>query len=475
MKEKDENIKNFVSTWESIANSRKHSYFNISLLRHIYPALIYVNDYKNQLFYRLPSGVEYLKHLLWGFLWTIKWFMLRPKFKKSNFIVLALGSNRNLTLNYVNSLKNIIANNKTIIVSLNVLCFGSLLKNSNIFYLPRINYQSFTKKHKQNRKEIFQILHTDLIKQIAKHNILMNHGGTLEKYYNSYYNDYTAFDSFVKSILFGKVLCLIQDFDNNTNKILYQIIARRNNIKTIVVDHSVNIHPFLGNSRYSDFVLCWGNYSYNKAKLIDEDRTKQKIIIGSPKRFEWKKRNSTESNNILYIGSPLKNPAFPLPGRSIDLSLSYLEALNQLCAKGIAEKIFFKPHPDDGNEFWKKKIPSVNNLFFSSGKSVFELLNSVSFVVIEDSTVILDLISYDIPLIYLADEEQNDHWGIRNDANIYFCEKPEDLIEIIKSVEFNNINIEERKRFFNMYIEAKLDFENQLKEFFDTKIFEKIK
>lgn len=466
----DKMVEAFSDEWNSYADECERGDLVLSLTRHLIPTIynkIRNNDLAQEQYSPRRNGgytvLRYMvNHIYWILLWTIKWGLFQKRRNKKNILV-AVGSDRKMTKQYLNCILDYAVKNDLVIISLNVPCFKEILFNKNIFYFNR--FLSFTSwwNYTKKRKDYYEKVYDKALKIVAsKFSFELNNKTELRKIFRRYNYDSIAFMKLLRKIKPQNIKFLLTDFDYTTNKVIYTKVCKGNKIPTICVDHSIQFYNHLFKKNFSDLRLVWGEYS--KQRIIsNSDNNLPKInIVGKPGNFLFK-NNKKRGSDWLYILSPYSEPAYQTIYRSLALSREYYLAIMSVLEKrGINKKLYIKSHPEDGNiiaEYFT--LPGKNNYRFIN-KSIFKYLENFELIFIEDTTLILDLALYNIPIIYLADRSKKDIFNISKTNSIGFAESVETLEKEIEVQVGNSINENDRLNFINYFINTSKKFETEL-------------
>jgi len=196
------------------------------------------------------------------------------------------------------------------------------------------------------------------------------------------------------------IIFYISDLDHLYTRYLLCAVHSSLTIPTILVDHAVNTYDQINGKIFSSHYFCWGEYHKNVFRRINPHV--DCVTIGS-NHGVFSLQKVHKKNKWIYFLPSFRHPLAFTTKRSIDRSMMYSKEIFRIYKMHCEDNSFFvKIHPVDKNlpmdlfpvRLIKEKLEIV--------------LEGTELVFVEDSSIALDLLKYDIPIIYLANSEGED-------------------------------------------------------------------
>ena len=255
----------------------------------------------------------------------------------------------------------------------------------------------------------------------------------------------------------------MQDCDYLSDRILFGYISRIRKIPMISLDHSIQIYDHLFLNNYSDFRITWGEYQINRIKRLAKILPQKMISCGRPSfEFNFKMIDFAQNKIWTFLLPAFQEANMQSIHRSLDQTKSNIALINKIISvnyPGI--KLIVKPHPSDELKNFNFGIAATDN-------SLNDLMYYSQLVFIEDSTISLEVLNYNVPVIYFSDDKVSDNLHLMEfEVDYIFCRK-EDRLED-KITEALNVNIDSKKRrqTFQHYFGDGKNFEIILNSFLD--------
>jgi hypothetical protein len=241
-----------------------------------------------------------------------------------------------------------------------------------------------------------------------------------------------------------KCICLIQDCDYLAERVIFAEACKDENIPTAALDHSVNLTAHLFTGCRSQYAIVWGRYQYDRIKNFSSNQPRKIFITGKPGCTPAVKSTINKSRRSwVYLLPAFQEPHLQSFCRSMEDSLKRIKEL-QILASQYGNYLYVKPHPSDEIRIFPEEIKLTN-------KSLDKLSAHCCLFIVEDSTTAIEVIKYDVPVIYLADRLNHDPLNIKNYSNVYnYCFHEQSISEIIQRL--NTHDQVKRKNFYNYFI-----------------------
>jgi len=227
-------------------------------------------------------------------------------------------------------------------------------------------------------------------------------------------------------------------YRNNDETVMTQVCNKNN--KTTFTFQNYNIPEFKEfnyesityENFISDYFLLWGEANYDVLKKFIDD--KKLLLAGHPNYGKAKEIKRTRFN-------PKKCTFFLSHPSYKSSNLKLLEIMNKFSKQHPEIKFYMNLHPDNNEEEHKKKIES-NNIIFLSNDNITkeELLEGNDFIILYNSTLVLEALSLQIPLFRYKDESfikmpvPYNNFSDLNELNTLFSKmlKPEEYRKAMK-------------------------------------------
>ena len=414
----DENISKLLDEWYRVSEFDKKTILKLALTSELL-SQSFVN--KNLAEKKIVSALSYrnsyniwwtLKKSVWFILWLFKWLLFLKYIKRKKIIISAIGSNLNSTSEYFKQLSKIALQNNCLVIVLNLVESFSILKDSRIVYYPRFLYLRTNLSHNEfGMKTLDEII--DDFKNSAKANNLpvslkLN---KLASTFENLIHDYRSYKYLVEVYLSKKqIVAIVQDYDYTYNKFIYWHISKTNRIKTIVIDTSLTLYKHLYKKVFSDYHFVWGEDKKNFLAKNNSIGISKIIITGKPTTSIFNStKKSIASNLWLYISQAYSDPAMFISGRDFKSFKKNIEKLSKYQKNHYPrDRFVLKIHPADNPLDYDLNLKLINKV------NIFDLLENAKIIFVEDTTLVVDLISRGYPVLYILDSRGNDNIGLVN-------------------------------------------------------------
>jgi len=402
---------------------------------------------------RFSDFESFLNHLLWFFLWSFK-YVLFLIFNKKNLVLISVGSDRNTSFSYAEYLSSWSKNNNSNILSLNILCKSKYLFSKNIFYYPK-SAKCFSNK----LVHFLRNSHNEQINIISKKQNYWSYKASKRTVKTINYNSREML-SFLYLIRKHRtrILFLVQDFDYTDNKYIFCNIAKIFHIPTFTLDHSILPYRYMYSNSYSDFALVWGNYQKERINNNYGKKPKQIFVSGKPNVIFGRIITNKSKKYWTYIPIAYSNPGVISFTRNANLLFHNVYSIKTILNKYFSNmKLILKIHPQDNkNSFvFLKKIATIS-------KILIPYVTEAQILFVEDSSFSIELLQYDIPIIYLPDDKNNDPFKIKDFTSIYFLDKGKPFLDLILEAINNKIDWSKRQKHFEYFFNDSTDYESTL-------------
>lgn len=461
----DELVRECMLEWRKTP-THKFAFQKIALERHVIPLLYYnirkkilkekVIDCEQSYQRKFNQLSKKIIHIFWILLWSVKWLRFWSQ-KNSRFMVVAVGSDRRLTFAYLENLLRFAQENNFCLVSLNVICRKEFLFQKEIFYYPRFIYQYKSASEIRNLSKSWMYLFDELTELINRKIKIKVEFNSLSHFIKDYSLDYFTVKYLLRKFQ-DRIVFLIQDFDYTTNRNIYCEIFKRANIKTIALNHSVLTYNHLYESVYSDYLLVWGEHQKQRAEKLSSIKQHTIAVIGYPLDTKFHSTSSSDKKYWVYFLPSYENPAAESIYRSFELTMAYINILEKVIKKHqLNIQLIVRTHPNDSQN-------SIEKAGFKLSKDSFsKMRDHAQLILAEDSTVLIESLNTDIPIIYIASKNKRDpfdftHW---NTAEIVYS--PDELEGVVLKSHEKPIDLERRFQNFYFYFGKTENFYLNLK------------
>jgi hypothetical protein len=256
---------------------------------------------------------------------------------------------------------------------------------------------------------------------------------------------YTYVNFFSKARNIKAVLSYSEN--TSTGKIILDA-ARNEKITTLGVQHGTiskkNIAYNFSKQEHkhnaiADYILIWGNNALNNLIKYGNYKNENCYITGQIRTDSlhyYKENKNPDINTICFFSQPQPDQDERyLAAESIILATKKYQNLNLL----------IKLHPAESDNLYLdliEKHHAKNITIIKKEKSLYEVLASVSVAITCYSTVGLEALLFDIPLIVFDSKTIDKSQYIKNKI-AYHCKNTEDLIIYLEKISTNNLKIKE--------------------------------
>jgi hypothetical protein len=463
IKDYDKTIQKFISSWEDDESFVKKS-FKVALTGIMVPYIYKIireeklveKEIKGRKYYfsRLKSYKEVLLHLVWYISWSIKWLLLISFRKNQRKIILSAFFPENATsFEYIRIIlkKNKIDN--YLLLNFNVIYKMEFLLNSKMFCYPHYFYhkKEVLTENLDSLGNEFRVLFQNYFNTDFKF--------SFTKYLESFSKIYSSFSYLVKKVQRdNKILYFIQDCDYLNDRVLFSNVCKTNNIPTITFDHSIQIYDHLFYNNFSDYRITWGEYQADRIKRLSSNMPKKTVVGGRPGyTFSFNRINLSENKIWVYFLPAFQAPNMQSIYRSLEQSENNISVINRIISENYNNiRLLIKPHPSDEKEIFGAE----NNI---TETSFVNLIKDTQLVFTEDSTITLELLNYNLPIIYFSDKQKNEHIHIKEFKIDYVISSAyENLKTNIEEALNKEINMQDRGKLFEYYFGEGDTFEKKL-------------
>lgn len=466
----DKLVKAIISEWRKTVQ-QEFTFQTRSLERHVIPIIYhYVRKdmHKEKL---VPDEDNFkkkfnqisksLSHIYWIILWSIKWLLFfKPRDYK--FLITAVGSDRKLTFAYLEYLLKYAKKKNIRLLSLTVICNGAFLFRRNIFYFPRFLFQLRFKESIKIFSENWYTALSVLENIVQKHISIKVNFDSVKRFINDYSRDYHCVNYFVDRYR-KSIVALIQDFDYTSNRNIYCELFRSQQIPTISLNHSILIYKHLYESVYSDYTLVWGQHQKERISELSELTPKNVSVIGTPIIFARKIKIQNKPQYWVYNLSSFENPAADTFYRSVDKTLGMIKEISKIIKMDkLNIKLLVNYHPNDS-------VRALKKAGFNGGSfNLSEILNHTELIFGEDSTVMIEMLKTDIPLIFITDDLKRDPFNFISWGTAELVTSKENLHSAIHNSLIQNLNLKKREEQFEFYFGESKNFYKNLERELDS-------
>lgn len=385
-------------------------------------------------------------HLIHIFSWNIKWLFF-PLFvqRSSEIIICSLNTERIVSKNYLMNIHHYAKENNAVVVQYGTFTSFYKLFSLDIFSCPSylIRFKKYKKQGSQDRKLIFSTLADICKKKLDLQNVDFQNQ---QKYLILYQKLFFEFSNFVTQLARKKkICCLIQDGGYTSTKILYSYSASQMNIPIVTLDHSIIIYDHLYKNDISDYYFCWGEYSKNRMQNLSLVKPKIYIISRPDVNLDFEKRQG-ERKYAVYFLPAFHNPMLQSANRSLSYSILMIRRIEQILSELFPSlSLLVKPHPVDDPRHYK----SLGLNLYS--KQLKIIIPSIGFLFSEDSTITLELLKYNIPLVYLLDKSEEDIYNFNKFNLKHMISNYANIQKTMENYFFQGSQYRDKKRMFKYY------------------------
>ncbi len=394
--------------------------------------------------------------VIWYFAWTVKWFLLFGKQNNSKIITASLFTDIKSSLHALDVLVEIAFENDAVIVHFGVLSKRRLLFSHNVFCHPFHVFRILFNKNGSKYGTDVLSLNKELLKEFNKDRMAIIENDL--KRLIRYQSEVNRFLN--KLLLKHEIVFYISDLDNIDTRSILCELHRDYNVKTILIDHAINTFSQINRYIYSDHYLCWGDYhiecykKYVKGSIICKTITK----IGHPLN-QYCINNSKKGKKWVYFLPSFQHQTALSANRNIFYTLDQLNNIKNIIITKFADRdLSIKQHPIDEIDFsgifnFKKTDTVEGNKY-----------EGIEIAFIEDSTIAIELLQYDIPLVYVSNNKGEDLLKLSYMGCAQILKMGDDIEELIKKALQNQCDMASRKKAFEFYFDKCDESTNRFKE-----------
>jgi hypothetical protein len=449
----DDLIKATISEWRKLPN-HNFTFQKIALERHIIP-LIYFNVRKEILHEKVVARSrsfslkfnqvsKSILHIYWILLWSVKWlFFFRSN--REPIIVTAVGSDRKLSFAYLNYLLDYAKENQYSLVTLNVICNKVFLFRRKVFYFPRFLFENKFKQEITKFSCEWNQLLNGLSKLIKKNILIEVDLGPVKRFIKDYSRDYYCVDYFLNKFR-QDILLLIQDFDYTSNRNIYCEIFKLKSVPTVSLNHSILIYDHIYESVYSDYAFIWGEHQNKRIEKLSKNQMQRISVLGHPWNFYKKTKSADEKKYWIYYLPSFENPAAETIYRSVEFTLEYINCILRFIEdEKVKIQLFTCSHPNDSVGALQKAGFKINRYSFS------KIFDKTGLLFCEDSTVAIEMLKTDKPIIYIADKLKRDLFNFNDWSTVEISHSKDELQSGIRKALSGTIDYQKREKNFCYY------------------------
>lgn len=385
-------------------------------------------------------------HLFWYVLWTIKWFILFRYSKKEDIINTALFMETSSSIDYLKLLCIESEKKDVVIVNFGMIYNYPMLFRQNIYCHPFIIERYNLSDNNKNESEKLSRMITKNIPESIDLNVLP----TLEKDIQRLLVYYNVVEIYIAKIKKNKnIRFYLSDTDHLDTRTTLCELHRSAGIRTILIDHALNSFNCINNQVYSDQYLCWGEFQkisfFANASQINV--TNVVIPVGRPSSF-FQATNSIRAQRwIYYLPSFQHQTKFSIL-RSYSRTKEFITAFEEFIQTSNAPAVLsIQTHPVDTLVVRKKFNHGISTI--TTGK----ISEGCELIIIEDSSIIIDLLQYDIPILYISNANGDDSMAIDKLKVGRIATSPSEIGSILPDLLKTPFNPVQRSKAFDYYIQ----------------------
>lgn len=397
-----------------------------------------------------------LSFVIWYLAWTVKWFLLFGKQNNSKIITTSLFTDIKSSLHTLVVLKEIAFENDAVIVHYGVLPKWGFLFSCNIFCHPFHVFRLLFNKNESNYDFDILSLNKELLKEFNESRMLIikNDLERLRKYYSEV-NRHLS-----KLLLKHKILFYISDLDNIDTRSILCELHRDYHVITFLIDHSINTFSQINRNIYSDHYLCWGDYHIDgyKKNVNGGIICKTTSKIGHPLK-QYSIGNTKKGKKWVYFLPSFQHQTALSYSRNIMTTFDQLIRIqNIISSTFIDRELSIKQHPIDMIDF--SEVFNIKQMDTVKGNKY----EGIEIAFIEDSTIAIELLQYDIPIVYVANSKGEDLLKLSHMGCAYILKMGDDIEEIIKKVLKSQCDMASRKKAFEYYFDVYDEYWSKFRE-----------
>ncbi len=456
----DKKIESFIRDWEEAAEWSNHRSLRLAMTHHIVKDLYQAlkTDTGNGLshsiirepFGRFKSVWSIVKHSIYYVFWILKWLIVYPLIRYDKIILSSFMPDRLLSREYIKVLRRWGRSEKASVVHFSIIYDIMSIFSHDVFCYPHMLY-ALAPAHEKSAYQSFAMECQTLAARYFNSFSLPDEARHL---WNSYSTIEASFDRLINLSPGGKnIVCLAQDIDNTGESIIFTLCCRKIGVPTICFNHAVPLYTHLLRTVYSDIAIVWGEQQKKRIQEISSHQPRKIFVSGNPVIGSYRTIRSAPLRHYwVYMMQAYKRPLQETASRSIEYTVSMLNAINEYMHNNTEGKtLLVKPHPSDVFSSFP------NGLELYTGK-MDAILPAVEILFSEDTTLSMELLRTDIPLVYIADSVGNVHtdfelWGAGR-----HIQRLQDVGEVISAAIAAPVSEEPRKKMYEFYFGSTVSF-----------------
>lgn len=340
-------------------------------------------------------------HIFWYVLWSMKWMLFFRYSKEEKIITTSFFAEIKSSLTYLDALYSTTIPENVTVVNFGMLYDWSFLLKKKLFchpyFIEKISIEEIRKEEIANYQSSISNLITKHFPDYLDHNNKKDIRHLMEYY--------SVVEIFLKKIKLHKQICFyISDTDHLDTRVIICELHKSYGIVTILVDHAINTFSQINNQVYSDQYLCWGDYHKDSyiSSIHESAPVSVLMPIGKP-LAKFQLNEVTKETKWVYFLPSFQHQTSLTNNRSFDRTKKFVSELNKIIRDFFPDKkLFIKLHPFDMLEFYELFETDVTK------GGIDNVLKGSELVFVEDSTIAGELLKYNIPIVYIANNSGND-------------------------------------------------------------------
>jgi hypothetical protein len=183
----------------------------------------------------------------------------------------------------------------------------------------------------------------------------------------------------------------------------YILIARREGIPTVVLQHGLDCEQWYLDEAYASAIALWGPARANRYRRQSRYQPEM-VITGNPAydHLQLPQRFNPQGNYWLWVTRPHAETKCYSPTRSPQEGVKILQALLEALGQFPQARLVIKPHPADSIGLYQAVLQQhpLGDRVTLSQTPVMQLLPQARVVISEDSTAGLEAMFFGKPLIH---------------------------------------------------------------------------
>jgi UDP-N-acetylglucosamine 2-epimerase len=174
----------------------------------------------------------------------------------------------------------------------------------------------------------------------------------------------------------------------------YVLVARREGIPSIMIQHGLDCDQYCYNEAYTDHIAVWGE---SRLKRYQKDSTwqpKKIVVTGNPQydHFCFPDKLETNGDYWLWATRPHSPEKCYLPSRNPHEAIEIFKALLSALQQFPLSRLIIKPHQLDNPEIYRECLTNhhLREQVEITSSHIQPLIAKASLVISEDSTVGLE-------------------------------------------------------------------------------------